>query len=457
MRVAALVLLSCSILGGCVAAVDPVTRNLPLRMALTEPVPVLEARAAEGDRQAQYAVSFLAKLGLRGVPQDPVRAEGLRAQAGEIRRRSQPIYVPGVNGNPGTLTYVPITDPGVSDEEARRLDLCAFTLMVSQPALGGQVCGSPEAYIDLLPAAVEVRSEMLLSAILASDFTRSVDPQSVTECEATDPLWASAASRHRAGNIDLAKAASDRIIALCGEQERSWHARVMRATLALDDGDAALALDLLQPVPSPAPYPIGAFGEHIRIAALQAAGRSDDATATRDALAAASLAALTSEAAAAGASVERRPLGDATLVLFDRRSYRYVPGLVSLKTMVVEGEPARLTAYQLTRSGTPAGMEGPWFLDAFSCEDRATLTMFETEPSLDEIATRVAAYRGDPASALSRSLLRPASSGDVCAWPFQVAPGLGDDPENIPANVRIEFTGPPLIAPDPLVSPETTP
>ena len=282
------------------------------------------------------------------------------------------------------------------------------------------LCGSPEAYIDLLPAASAVRLEM------AASQTRLIEPDSVTDCAGTDPLWSDAALRLNLSDTQGATAATDRIITLCGAGARSWHARVMRAVLALQAGEASLALALLEPVPSPAPAPIGAFGEHVRIAALEAVDRPADAADARTALAAASLAALEAEAKETGQIVETRPVGAARAVIFDR-PVEYFPGIRSLKTIVITGEPARLTAYQLTRHGVPGKEEGPWFLDAFACDRRATVHIFETEPALDQIVDRIEAYRQDSEQIVSGMVRSGGPTSGPCQWPVQTAPALGDD------------------------------
>ena len=432
-RIAA-VLAACVMTTGCVTAVDPVARNFPLKMALTEPVDVLESRAATGDRQAKYAVSFLAAYGLRGVARDSIRAESLRAEAGQTLTTTQPIYVPGANGTPGSLIYAQHADLGVSDSEARRLDLCAFTLILGQPAMGGQICGSPTAYIDLLPSAVNLRTEMAEAASIES---APKDPASVNACSATGPLWSDAARRMSQDDKSGASLAADRIIALCGDEERSWHARVMRATLALESGDADKALTLMEPVPSPPPYPIGAYGELVRIAALDGAGRAADAAAARTALAAASLAALKAEIPAKTPNIETRVLDTATLVIIDRPRQSF-PSIYSLKTMVIDGEPAKLEAYQLTRHGIGGSLDGPWFLDAFNCNDRATIEIFQREPTNDEITARLKAYRADRSTMISRTVVNSAAGSTICQWPAQIAPGLGDDNP-----IRFEYTASP--------------
>jgi hypothetical protein len=97
------------------------------------------------------------------VAKDPVAVETLRATAGAPHTRTMPIYQPGINGNPGTLINVQITDPGVSDADAARMDLCGLTLLTAMPGLGGQLCCSPAAYADLVPSAILARQDLMLN------------------------------------------------------------------------------------------------------------------------------------------------------------------------------------------------------------------------------------------------------------------------------------------------------
>lgn len=411
-----------TLLAGCVTAVDPTTANAPLKLAFTEPVPSLEAKAAEGDRQAQYALSFLKKLGLRGVAPDPVGAESLRALAGAPRSRTLAVYQPGVNGNPGTILNVPITDPGISDADARRLDLCGMVLLTAMPALGGQVCGSPDAYADLLPGAMQVRAEGVMTAT-------AVDPAEVERCEDTERLWASAIVRYEAGAEDEAVAATDRIIALCGETEPSWHARIMRALLALGDEDPDTAVTLLSPIPRPAPAPIGGYVGFVAMAAQ--AGR-DDWTAyakERDTVLGAAIQALATEQGVT--ALGRLEQGPYTVDLFERRTVLH-PGLTGLVVGVVRStEPkAAPRTFWLTTSPDPLGGSEPvYFLDEYRCDGRSTYMYFPkgaARPSLDEVKSLIGEVLSGQRPMVSG--MAPGGPPTGCAFPYFVAPGLGDDP-----------------------------
>lgn len=414
-------------LSACATTVDPLVANAPLKLAFTEPVPSLETRAATGDRQAQYALSFLKKHGLRGVAKDPVAVETLRATAGAPHTRTMPIYQPGINGNPGTLINVQITDPGVSDADAARMDLCGLTLLTAMPGLGGQLCGSPAAYADLVPSAILARQDLMLNLT-------AVDPASVSDCGATGPLWTSAGMRFEAGALDEAAAAADRIIALCGEGEPSWHARVMRAVLATHAGEADKATVLLAPVPRPAPAPIGAYAS---FAMMDAQARLEDWTAyaaERDRLISASVQALSAEPGtkalgrfeAAGASVD----------LFERQSV-IRPGLTGLIVGVVHASDPKASprAFWLTTSPDMMGGTVPsYFLDEYRCDGRSAFKYFDhgsKQPSVEEIKALIGeVLRGELTATSGLSFNGPPSA---CAFPVQVAPGLGDDQSRPPS------------------------
>jgi hypothetical protein len=408
-------------LSACVTAVDPLVANAPLKLAFTEPVPSLETRAAAGDRQAQYALSFLKKHGLRGVAEDLIGVETLRATAGAPHTRNMPIYQPGMNGNPGTLINVQITDPGVSDAEAGRMDLCGLTLLTAMPALGGQLCGSPAAYADLAPSAVSARQDLVLNLT-------AVDPAGVSDCGATGPLWTSAGMRFEAGALDEAGAAADRIIALCGEGERSWHARVMRAILATHVGEADKATTLLAPVPRPAPAPIGAYAS---FAMMYAQARLEDwpaYAAERDRLISASLQALAAEPSTK--ALGRFEGAGATVDLFERESL-IRPGLTGLIVGVVRSRDPKAAprAFWLTTSPDMMGGAGPsYFLDEYRCDGRSAFKYFDPgskQPSVEQITALIGeVLRGELTATSGLSFNRPLSA---CAFPVQIAPGLGDD------------------------------
>lgn len=412
----ALVCASSFLVVGCATTVDPIQRNAPLKMALSEPVENLRERSDAGDRQAQYALSFLMRHGLRGVELDPLGAEALRATAGVTQVRTMPVYQPGVNGRPGSLINVQISDPGISDHDAARLDLCGLTVLGGVPALGGSICGSPAAYIDLLPAAAAVRLEMVRPA--------SVDPASVSDCAAVGPLWSDAALRMSVGDQAGAAAASERIISLCGEGEPSWHARVMRAQIHLDALEPDQALAVMGPVPRPAPAPIGGFASQVAMAA-HAARRDASAYGTeRDAMLAASLDALRAEPGVQ--EIATFPVDGGRVTLFDRPGPLF-PGLEGLKVGVFSPTAPDAPPRGFWLSVRRDFLDGAdaYFLDEYRCDGRASVANFAAEPSLADIRKDIEAYmKGDRKPVTE---MRDAVSL-ACRWPVQIAPGLGDDP-----------------------------
>lgn len=411
-------------LAGCVTTVDPVERNAPLKAAFAEPVESLRARSDSGDRQAQYALSFLMRTGLRGVAKDPLAAEALRARAGETRTQAMPIYVPGVNGNPGSTIMTQVSSPGVSDAEARRLDACGAMLLLGEPAMGGAICGSPEAYIDLLPAGAAVREEMVRRALSAGD---RVDPATVSDCAATDALWGDAAFRITMGDHVGAAAASDRIIALCGEGQESWHARVMRAQIHLDAGEPDAAVTVMAPVPRPAPTPIGAFASQVVMAAE--AQREDwvGYRRERDALTAASITALQAEPATRVLETFTVSGGSATLFARDGALFPGLEGeMVAL--IALTDERAAPRAIWLTRRDGFMDGGTAWFLDEYRCDGRSTLARFDVQPTATVVRSHVERRMNGALEPLSSSSQSGPGLASACRWPVQVAPGLGDDP-----------------------------
>lgn len=410
-------------LAGCATAVDPVTRNAPLKAALAEPVESLRVRSDGGDRQAQYALSFLMRMGLRGVEKDELGAEALRARAGETRTQALPIYMPGVNGNPGTTIMTQVSSPGISDAEARRLDACGAMLLLGEPALGGSICGSPEAYIDLLPAGAAVRQAMMLRALGGE----RLDPATVTDCTATDALWSDAAFRMTRGDPAGAAAASERIIALCAEGQRSWHARVMRAQIHLDAGEPDAAVTVMAPVPRPAPAPIGVFASQVVMAAEALREDWVGYRRERDAMTAASVAALRAEPETR--ALETFAVSGGNAALFAREGALF-PGLegemVALITLTDERAAPR--AVWLTRRDGLLVQEAVWFLDEYRCDGRSTLAHFGARPSAETVRDHIERRMNGALEPLSSSSQSGPGLASACRWPVQVAPGLGDDP-----------------------------
>jgi hypothetical protein len=413
---------------GCAALVTPVDANAPLRMALTDPVEDLIRRSDAGEDSAQYALSFLKKYGLRGVEKDQDGVEGLRVQA--ARGGTMPItqYIPGINGAPGRVNMIYVQMPGISPQRARIMDVCGLSLLTGLAQYGAIACGSPEAYAALLPAVADiVPRDGLIPSPFAED--QPVDPNTVVRCEAVGPLWNDAGRRFDAGDMDGAAAASDRIIALCGEDQLSWHPRIMRALIANTKGKADEALAFIAPVPRPAPAPIGSYASFVAMQARIAKGDWAGYGAERDRLMQASETALRAESwtRAAGEPVEgagsRFQIFDRPLPMGDNLKAVRVALLIS----AAERNMAR--AFYLTASvDIMDPTKTRYFLDEYRCDGRSTLKSFGVLPAppgveemRDLIGQRLA---GALTETSGSSFLR---GPNACQFPVQVAPGLGDD------------------------------
>lgn len=413
---------------GCASLVTPADMNAPLRMALTDPVEDLGRRADRGEGAAQYALSFLKKYGLRGVDSDPDGSEALRIQA--ARGGTMPIaqYIPGINGAPGRTSMIYVQMPGISAQRARLLDLCGLTLLTGMSGPGATMCGSPEAYAALAPAVVGlVPRDGLIPGLTPDD--QPVDPTMVTACEAVGSLWGDAGRRFGAGDLEGAATATDRIIALCGEGEPSWHARVMRALIANTKGKPDEAIALLGPVPRPAPAPIGSYASFVAAQAFMAKADWASYRGERDRLMQASETALRSEplTRAVGDPVEA---GGARVQIFDR-ARAMGDDLETLRVSLVlsAGEKDMPRTFYLTRSADimdPAKRQ--YFLDEYRCDGRSTLRYFgvlEAPPTVDEMRDLIGQrLAGTLQEASGSSFPR---GPNACQFPVQVAPGLGDD------------------------------
>src|SRR5690606_38027460 len=101
-------------------------------------------------------------------------------------------------------------------------------------------------------------------------------------------------------------------------------------------GDPALALDLLGPVPRPAPTPIGGYVSFVAMQAHAAAGDWTSYARERDALGAASVAALDTEPAARGTRrLAEFTVGEATVHAFERET-PFGRGLTALMALLVQ-------------------------------------------------------------------------------------------------------------------------
>lgn len=418
--------LTVSLLSACAAVVTPQELNRPLQMALEVPVEEIRQGAEEGDRPSQYALSFLMKYGLRGVERDPVAAEGLRASAGRSLTTVQAIYVPPTTkGGSGSVMNVSSASPGISDTEARRLDMCGATLFLAQPAMGGQVCGSPEAYATLLTAAVEVRGAGLGLGRPRIEYVRDpIAPETITSCDDTPPLWDEAVGFMMAENEADAIKASDRIIALCGETPASWDARLMRAALHVQAKDYQPVAALMAPVPIPAPGMSGGYSGVVPMVAAQHLQDWEAHARNRDRLSKTSIEALSLET---GTKLEARFAFRGDQISLFRREAESLPGLGQIYVAVMErGDPqALLFGYAVTHHIGNSPVTG-YFLDEYSCAGRNTLYHFDEAPTPEQVRQKLEERLGGKLEPLSGTSVQ--GLGNLCLWPSQIAPGLGNDP-----------------------------
>jgi hypothetical protein len=137
--------------GGCATALTPSEQVAPLRLAFTEPVESLYARADRHEAEALYALSFLTLHGLRGVTADPTASATMRLEG---RPRSTMItqYIPGVNGAPGRVSMIP-ANVGGWPFSTRVLDLCGEAVLNRNAPMGEVYCGDAGLHAELVALA----------------------------------------------------------------------------------------------------------------------------------------------------------------------------------------------------------------------------------------------------------------------------------------------------------------
>lgn len=148
--IAATLALASSGCAGLTAATSP---DAPIVLAYTAPVETIERGAAGGHNASQFALSFLALYGLRGVETDPARALALRRLASHSRRSTIAVYVPPVGEGRGQTNLVPITVPGLSEQAMSRLQMCGVALLAESADLVRAACVDPRTYDRAAPAA----------------------------------------------------------------------------------------------------------------------------------------------------------------------------------------------------------------------------------------------------------------------------------------------------------------
>ena len=152
-------------LSACATLVEPADPVDPLALAFTEPVASLEARAARGENEAEYALAFLSRVGLRGVPQDPGRAARLRDAAMTPTTLMITQYIPAVGGGAGQTHLIPVNRPGMTRDQMVLLDVCGLAVLLGAETTGREVC-TPAGWERLVPLALQVAAESAASTPL---------------------------------------------------------------------------------------------------------------------------------------------------------------------------------------------------------------------------------------------------------------------------------------------------
>jgi hypothetical protein len=152
-------------LTACASLIAPPDPQAPLVLALTEPIASLETRARHGENGAEYALAFLSRFGLRGVPQDDERARRLRAGAMSPTTLMITQYIAPVGGGTGRTHVIPITQPGYTAGQMALLDLCGLAALAGAETSGREIC-SPEGWDRVYPLARQAVAESAASTPL---------------------------------------------------------------------------------------------------------------------------------------------------------------------------------------------------------------------------------------------------------------------------------------------------
>lgn len=413
---------------GCVTAVQPNETSLrPLVRALTEPVDALARAAGTNQAEAELAYAILARHRLRGVRTSGAQAFRLQlAAASRTTRGSQSIYVPGVNGRPGTVLNVPTTVPVLPVGQTDVIERCVSALEENWSG-SAEACGGPALHARLRALWAQAR----------------VDPRTTPEalaaltCEpaAVRDVWQAAADAYDAEERDRAATLADRIIVVCGETGPSWRARLLRALVALERDAPADAVRLLGPVPKPGPPSIGGLSSWVAMRAQARLGDWAAFTRERNALMAASERAL----AAAGRERERFRAGPNRVADYDV-DFAAGLGRRARRVFLVTPEDPRADprAIYLMLNGEnpllkglgplPAELGPGWSLQEFRCDGSDEVHRFEaappgaSPPDAAEVRRLVAARLEAPRPFPSAGGATPELQ--VCGFTDRIAPGL---------------------------------
>lgn len=148
---------------GCASLLPPI--EAPLTLAFTAPVAHLEARAARGENEAEYALSFLILHRLRGVRPDQVHFQRLRAGAQTPTTLMITQYTAAIGGGTGRVNVIPVTQPGLSERVMALLDLCGAALLGGSDKAATSFCPT-DSIERLAPLARQAAAESAASTPL---------------------------------------------------------------------------------------------------------------------------------------------------------------------------------------------------------------------------------------------------------------------------------------------------
>lgn len=230
------------------------------------------------------------------------------------------------------------------------------------------------------------------------------------------------AAAYKADDLATAKVDFDAMITACGETRPSWLPRLYRSLIALQEKDFDAAWALIQPIPRTGAPKMGAAPSFIALRAH--AGRKDLAAfnTERDQLLAASARGLTDAGGIKGRFIEDFAVGDYKVSAFEAKFPQEAFVRHFQFTVIPPGDfamPMSISVSTDLASGLLGGGEA-YFLDEYTCEMHATLTILNKKPDYATLKAAVTKALQGKASAVSSTT--PPSG--FCAWPDFIVPGL---------------------------------
>lgn len=273
-------------------------------------------------------------------------------------------------------------------------------------------------------ASAAVCAAVLLATEAAADDT----------CADMGGRWRSAVEHYNTQRWTEAAAETDHIITVCGDDLRSHFPRMMRGEIGLRQNEPTVALAALEPIPRPAPPPIGSNGAWLYLRALQMAGRGDDFIRERDALVAASERALLDPSIGAE-RLEGFEMGGYRVTAFRLRLQQgsFLRRYYFLMAPTGDGLPRSIAVTEnlMISMMEPNSREKAFAIDEYGCEGHLTLDWISVrrrgeDPVPDYEVVRAAVLRRLGGAPDPVSSFQP--GGAVCAFPQYITPGLDAGP-----------------------------